>query len=101
LSCCLASLPHSTPSAPRLFALSPCCPLCYLKLLLHHLIMLLQPITSSPCCATCCLKLPCYLELSHYFITFLPSLPHYLATISPQVPPNPPICCFVILLSCA
>ncbi len=84
LSCCLASLPHYTPSTPRLVALSPFYALCYLKLLPCHLVLLLQPATLSPCCAACYLELPHYLKLPH--IALLPSqlvLPHCLIAIAP------------------
>jgi hypothetical protein len=82
LSCCLASLPRFTPSAPCLVALPPCCALCYLKLMPHHLVLL-----------------PCHLLVPHATSNYLPTL-RYLTTWLPlhlRYLMTPP---FVVSLPC-
>ncbi len=78
-------------------------------------IVLLHYFVASSCCFTLlphhlaiCFMLPhCrmllhYLATLHYLIALLPHylmLLHWLAVIVPQVPPEPPICCFATWLS--
>jgi hypothetical protein len=91
--------------ATRYLVLLPChlgASSCCFELLPHHLVMLLLPqVVASlfyhmlPWASTYYLIIMphatlSYFATSHYFVTFLFCILHFLATITPHVPSNPP-----------